>query len=402
MGRKQRSASVDRWSELSEDESLLTSRASTIGSSSSGGTLGGSSGGALIVSMTTATVTGNYASHAPSPGSSNYANRAKSPAPGHYANRVKSPGHYVNHATSLGSGLEVPTYTTPSTPSTLSPNHALYATVPRAARCTTPKQQQQQQYLMVPSPQQHQASRTRSSCDTLKEISNMKLPGSGGVYGRAGALRLILSSTTSESEDSKACTAKKSVAAKKSNSNKSLSSSMKNINQISVNNNNNGNSKEEDGGKNGGGGGARLVRRASASFRNWLSGSDRSDDDDTRESGWYSDYDLTSYRRHAVHPNNAGSRAANNAAFIAGIAAASASGGGSASKAYSNSGAGMGGRGSTLSRTFKSLLSPNPKTTSVRRSKSPRVPAACGAAAAAAAAAAGGGIASSSSEDLAF
>lgn len=372
IGRKQRGASADQWS-VSEDESHLTSRSiANPGSCSSS---------ALAESMTTvtaATVVGNFASHLTSPGSSSYADNCAS------QDFTAVPDNNLS----------------PSSPP-LSPGHALYATVPRAARSTTPKQPHQQQYLKVPTPQQQHQSRSRTSCDTLKEISNMKLPGSGGVYGRAGALRLILSSTTSESEDSKA-SAKKSGAAKKSNSNKTLSSSMKNINQIGNNASPSSSSsiKEDDGGgKNGGGGGARLVRRASASFRNWLSGSDRSDDDDTRESGWYSDYDLTSYRRHAIHPSNAGTRAANNAAIAAGIAAASSGG----PKAYANGGAvNMGGRGSTLSRTFKSLLSPNPKTSTIsgRRSKSPRVPAAC--AAAAASATAGGGIASSSSEDLAF
>jgi len=392
MGRKQRSASVDRWSELSEDEALLPPRPPT-----SGGTNGGA-----ISPITTAT----------SP--------VGPPAP--------FPGY-----SSPSSSLSVPS-TLPS-PNGLYPH---YATAPRVTRSTTPKQQQQQHHRSAIQTQQLQQqqlqqqqqqqqptrSNSRSSCDTLKEISNMKLPGSGGVYGRAGALKLILSSTTSESDDSKTNSKKTSSTTTKKNNGKSLSCAAKNNNNNSNSNiyaassaSSSSNNKEEDGGKvgasgggggGGGGGGARLVRRASASFRNWLSGSDRSDDDDARESGWYSDYDLTSYRRHAVHLNGgggAGSRAASNAAIVAGLAAAASGGNPKSSSSSSSNNNHVGGRGSTLSRTFKSLLSPNPKI-STRRSKSPRVPVACSAAAAAAAAAAAnpscGGAVSSSSEDLAF
>ena len=364
MGRKQRSASVDRWSELSEDETLLVSRASTSGASS---------GHLSTIPKTTVT----------------------SP--------VGPPPPFPGYASTSPSSSSLPT------PNGLYPS---YATIPRVTRATMPKQQHKSTLQTQQSQHQQQSTqppptnRVRSSCDTLKEISNMKLPGSGGVYGRAGALKLILSSTTSESDDSKTNNnnGKKSATTptkKNSASGKSLSCAAKNNSNSNVYaaSTSSSSPKEEDGGKVGGGGGARLVRRASASFRNWLSGSDRSDDDDARESGWYSDYDLTSYRRHAVHlNNNAGARAASNAALVAGLAAAAA-----ASSSTSGSGGYVGGRGSTLSRTFKSLLSPNPKiSTAGRRSKSPRVPAACSAAAAATAATPGGGAVSSSSEDLAF
>lgn len=101
------------------------------------------------------------------------------------------------------------------------------------------------------------------------------------------------------------------------------------------------------------GGGTRLARRASTSFRNWWSGSDREDDDDKGNSGWYSDCD----------PTSGGKNAQGHAPSV------HAPPGRILPTPYPAAGK-TPSKGSSLSKTFKSFLSPNMKT---RKSRSPAI-----------------------------